>query len=31
LLARDEASAGAFWRAVGLQPVARIRRGFELV
>jgi len=30
VLTADEATAGAFWRAVGLQPVTRIRRGFEL-
>jgi len=31
VLAAEEATAGAFWQAVGLQPVTRIRRGFELV
>src|SRR4051812_47882634 len=30
VLLTDEATAGAFWLAVGLERVTRIRRGFEL-
>jgi GNAT superfamily N-acetyltransferase len=30
VLATEDATAGAFWRAVGLREVTRIRRGFQL-
>jgi hypothetical protein len=27
LVAEDEATKGAFWRSLGLEPITRIRRG----